>query len=671
MKKTACFLFIVIAFCILALPALIPSALAQQQVAQGAESGDTTGTDGNLVVCRRQQGNPNIVLCPSAEQGRGGAPGTQTSDQGDDFARMVFDGVWVLALILLVVLFRWNRNKKLLVKIPGEEKKNGEDEKDDEQPEPMATKKGVTLAIILFLTLGVSFLALLSFGSWTELVILLAAWTTIVMAHWPQTAAIWKTVKTFWQSGSAKPVVLEGKITFKDVGGLDEVIQELEEVVHLYKDVKDAESWDIRLPGGILLIGPAGCGKTLLAKAIAGAAGLKFFAYSAAEMGSSYVRSGAQDIKYAFANAVAEAPCVLFFDEIDALGRKRGYDTSGEFDHALTELLHEMDGVRGHRGVLVLAATNREDVIDEALLRPGRFDIKIVIPHPDVNGREHILKIHTAKKRLAADLNLRNFAERTPGFSGAALEQTTNEAARLARRRYEDEKKRRGALSAAVDAAKEFFVEPKREVTIADFEEAILRVQMGPARKLVMSEDEQRIVAWHEIGHAIVTAEKGLEILDKVTLMARNWALGMTESHSSENYLPSKSMLMAKIASLLGGRAAEEVFLTKDKITGGGGNDFEKAHELARRMVCEWGMGEHGPAVFHKLTPGFAGMQDISEHTAKKIDMEVSKLITASLADARKIIGDKKETANSLAELLIEKGVLHAAEITSVLKAAA
>ncbi len=666
MKKIACFLFVV--FFTLAEPALISSASAQEQ---GAESDAATGNEGDLIVCKRQHGNPNIVLCPQGREGQGSTPGTNTSGQVNGFAWLVFDGVWTLALICLFMLFRWNRNKKLLVKIPDKEKKGGEDGKDKEPPEPMVTKKAVTLALIFSLVLGVSLLVLLSSGSWTELFVLLGAWATIVFAHWPQTAEIWKAVKTLRQSGSAKPVVLEEKITFKDVGGLDEVIQELEEVVHLYKDVKEAESWDIRLPGGILLIGPAGCGKTLLAKAIAGAAGLKFFAYSAAEIGSSYVRSGAQDIKYAFTNAVAEAPCVLFFDEIDALGRKRGYDTSGEFDHALTELLHEMDGVRGHRGVLMLAATNREDVIDEALLRPGRFDIKIVIPHPDVNGREHILKIHTAKKRLHADVNLRNFAERTPGFSGAALEQITNEAARLARRRYEDEKKRRGALSVAVDAAKEFFLDPERVITIADFEEAILRVQVGPAKKLVMSENEQRIVAWHEIGHAIVTAEKGLEILDKVTLMPRNWALGMTESHSSENYLPSKPMLMAKIASLLGGRAAEEIFLSKDKVTAGGGNDFEKAHELARKMVAEWGMGELGPAVFHKLTPGLPGEHSVSEHTAQKIDQEVERLITASLADARKIIGDKKETANSLAEMLIEKGVLHAAEITSVLKAAA
>ena len=655
MRKTGFFAIVaVIAFLTLA-----PPFLGQEVTVQGQESSDTEGQE--TVTCTRQQSNPSVLICPPTSGAR------STSAGGDGFDWVVFQAVWISALIGLFIIFRWNRNNKLLVREPGKEKSE-KDEKDKEPPEPLMPKWRMTLVIILSMVLGVSFLITLSSGSWLEIAALLGVWIAIVLYHWPQVAEIWKSVKNAWHSSGAGPITLDMKTTFKDVGGLDDIIEELQEVVNFYKDTKEAEAWGIRPTSGILLVGPAGCGKTLIAAAVAGEANIKFLAYSAAEFGSSYVRSGSQDIKYAFANAAASTPCVIFIDEIDALGRKRGYDSSGEFDHALTELLHEMDGVRKRSGVLVLAATNREDILDEALLRPGRFDKKIVIPHPDVNGREQILKIHTAKKPLDHDVNLREFAERTPGFSGAALEQTTNEAAQLARRRFEEERKRRGAITAAVDAAKEFFAEPERIINKADFEEGILRVQLGPARKLVMNENERRIVAQHEIGHAIVTAEKGLEILDKVTLMPRNWALGLTESHSEESNLLSKHFLMARITSLLGGRAAEEVFLGKDRVTTGAGNDFEKAAELTRKMVCEWGMGELGPAVFHKLGSTFPGQNDISEHTAKKIDQEVEKIISKCLADAVKIVITHKETAGELAEQLIVKGVLHAKEITDTLK---
>lgn len=577
----------------------------------------------------------------------------ESSKNDSSFFLSAFHALWTLMLLALLLIFHWNSDKQQKVLTPGEKNKE----------KPNISEWQAAAAKLLYAGLTVAFGILLIGQYWWPAAVLLIATLVITLSHWATVMEIKKSPGT-----ATTHIITEETTTFDDVGGLGEIIEELREAISLYKNQKEAESWDIRPPNGMLLIGPPGCGKTLLARATAGEAGATFIAYSAAEIGNSYVRSGAQAIKDVFDDARAKNPAILFIDEIDALGRKRGYDTSGEFDHALAELLHQMDGIRRQSGLMILAATNREDMLDEALLRPGRFDKKIVLPHPDIVGREQILKVHTAKKRLAVEVNLKDIARKTAGFNGATLEQVANEAAQLARRRYEEEKKKRNAMDAVVESVRGLFVEPERAITMAEFEEAILRVQIGPARKMIMSEDDRKIVSLHEIGHAIVTAENDLEVLERVTLMPRNWALGMTLSYAEESYLPSKKLILAKITSLLGGRAAEEVF---NYITTGGGNDFEKAAELARRMVCEWGMGESGPALFSKLGPNTPfGPRPLSERTAAKIDEEVEKIISDCLKEARRIIEGKKAKVEHLAEMLREKGSLDAREIVDELKKA-
>lgn len=656
------FLLLAVVFGVTA-PLLAERVLAQQ--------GETAESDKkNTIQCLRQPQNPNVVLCPQNQTQSNDEVGVGSESDEWGFGWLIFHALWITALTLLYVIFRKHPDKKSRVRIPAKNasQEEGEEEQDDNKKEGSQEfpKWKVACTALLLLFLGFSLFVLLVSAQWWLMAGELTMLGFIIFSSWPRPIEFWRQ---FQSLGARAALVTDEKTTFKDVGGLQEVLEELHDVVSLYKDRKDAEFWDIRLPSGMIFVGPPGCGKTLLARALAGEANLKFFAYSAAEIGSSYVRSGSQDIKQIFANARASTPCVVFLDEIDALGRKRGYDTSGEFDHALAELLHEMDGIRRQSGTLVLAATNREDMIDDALLRPGRFDKKIVIPHPDVDGREHILKIHTAKKRLSPDVNLRAMADSTAGFNGAALEQLTNEAAQLARRRFEKEKKKRGVLGTVTGAVKDLVADPERIITAADFEEAKLRVQMGPARKLVMTDEERRVIAYHELGHAVVTAEYGLEILDKVTLMSRNWALGITESHVKENYLPPRRLLLARITTLLGGRAAEEVFLGEDSVTTGAGNDFEKAVELARKMVGEWGMGKLGPAVFHKFETAHPGLRVLSEHMASKIDAEVEEIITECLREAKRIIRERKVAIESLAETLLERLVLHAQEIIATLDA--
>lgn len=578
---------------------------------------------------------------------------------------MIFHGIWILILLALFYLLRSDKNRKVLIKTPAE-KKNGEDEKAKDEADLLAKWKFRWL-LTLFAFLILIFLLLLGNQFWWSALILVGSATLIILSRWETCVFFYKTLIPDGQMKvQTKAPGAKETTTFKDIGGLDDVIEKLGDIIVLHKDPEEAKPWDIRPVKGVLLTGPPGCGKTLLAKAIAGEANMYYLRYHADEIGDIYARSGAKAIKAIFTEARAHEPCLLFFDEIDALGRRRGYDVSGEFDHALTALLCEMDGFEKDSRILVIAATNREDILDEALIRPGRFDKKFLVPLPDVNGREHILKIHTAKKCLADEVNLREIVERTPGFSGADLGGIANEAAQLARKRYE-EKKRQNILTTAIGTANEPFVEP-RIVTNADFDEAILIIRMGPARKTAISEGERRIIACHEIGHAVVTAEKGLEILDKVTLMARNWALGITETHAQETQLPSKTLLLARITSLLGGRAAEEVFQGKENVTTSGGNDFERAAELARRMVCEWGMGKAGPTIFHRTGAHLAGLRILSEDTMQKIDQEVAAIISACLQEAQNIITVKKEEARHLTELLMEKSVLDAKEITAVLR---
>ena len=604
---------------------------------------------------------------PSQDYGVFEVPSSSSSRPGQDLTSgnwFIFHSIWIIVLVTLFMFFRSNRDRKLKVRMP-------DGKKEDEKEGKRFSKKQAVFVFVLGVVLAVSFIMLLTNASWLLAGGLLFALGAIVFSNWEACQDLFHS--SFSGNVSSHLVKDEEKITtFKDVGGLSEVIEEFSDVVSLYKNKEEAKAWGIRLPKGILLIGPPGCGKTLVARAVAGEAGLNFLDYSGAEIGSSYVRSGAGDIKGLFDNARSMQPCLIFFDEIDALGRKRGYDTSGEFDHATTELLHQMDGLRTKNSdILVLAATNREDILDEALLRPGRFDKKILVPPPDTDGRESILKIHTANKSLAHDVVLRELALKTPGFTGATLEQLTNEAAQLARHRFEEEKNKAGVVGKVMEAAQSvkdrIFGEPERVIVKHDFEEAILRVQMGPARKLIMSVEERKIVAYHEMGHAVVTVEKGIEILEKVTLMPRNWALGMTLSRSEETSLPSKETILARITSLLGGRAAEEIFLGRNRITTGGGNDFEKAEELARKMVSEWGMGKFGPTIFFKSGAGFFGSRPISEQTAAEIDGDVRMILSECLGEAKNIIVSRKEEVLKLAELLLTKNALDAKEITEVL----
>ncbi|MEK7090738.1 MAG: AAA family ATPase, partial [Patescibacteria group bacterium] len=523
----------------------------------------------------------------------------------------------------IVAIFRGSADLKLKVKSAKEKSREENQIFNDRQ---------IRILRMAYLYIVFSSIVLM-FVNWYVTLLFIGVGIAISAKYWWGALEVWRS----FQHGSldAKHVITGEKTTFSDVGGLEEIKGEIQDTIELYKDPKDAEEWDIRPAKGILLVGPPGNGKTLLARAIAGEAGLTFIEYSAAEVGNSYVRSGAQATKGIFDDAQAKKPALLFLDEIDALGRRRGYDVSGEYDHALTELLHQMDGIRRKHGVLVVAATNREDVLDEALVRPGRFDKKLLIPPPNADAREQIRTVHTKKKRLADDVNLHELAKKIAGFNGATIEQLTNEATQAARRRYNQIKKQQSPLGSVVDTVKEIFTGEKT-VTKADFENAILTVQLGPARKAIMSEKERKIVAVHEIGHAVVTAEKDLEILEKVMLMPRNWALGITVTASEDNNLPSRALICAKITSLFGGRAAEEVFLNPNEITTGAGNDLEKAEELARKMVSEWGMGELGPTVFLKPGVGVFSREYYSEYLKSQIDQAVQKIKTECYEDAKK-----------------------------------
>jgi len=439
------------------------------------------------------------------------------------------------------------------------------------------------------------------------------------------------------------------KITFKDVAGVDEAKEELREIIEFLREAQKFQKLGGRIPKGVLLVGPPGTGKTLLARAVAGEANVPFFSISGSDFVEMFVGVGASRVRDLFEQGKKNAPCIIFIDEIDAVGRHRGAGLGGghdEREQTLNQLLVEMDGFESNEGVILMAATNRPDVLDPALLRPGRFDRRVVVNRPDVRGREEILRVHTRKIPLSDDVDLSILARGTPGFSGADLANMVNEAALAAARQN------------------------RKAVLMYDFELAKDKVLMGVERKsLLLTEAEKKNTAYHEAGHALVAAKlPHSDPLHKVTIIPRGMALGLTmqlPTDDRHNYY--KNYLETQIAILMGGRLAEELFL--DVMSTGAGNDIERATDLARKMVCEWGMSELGPLTFGKkeeqifLGREIAQHRDYSEDTAIKIDQEVRKLVNSGYNTAKQILLDNKETLDRIAKALIEREVLDANEI--------
>jgi len=448
----------------------------------------------------------------------------------------------------------------------------------------------------------------------------------------------------------------QNKITFQDVAGVDEAKEELKEIIDFLKDPQKFQKLGGKIPKGVLLVGPPGTGKTLLAKAIAGEANVPFFSISGSDFVEMFVGVGASRVRDLFEQGKKHAPCIIFMDEIDAVGRHRGAGLGGghdEREQTLNQLLVEMDGFETNEGVILIAATNRPDVLDPALLRPGRFDRQVVVPRPDVKGREEILKVHSRRIPLATDVELKVLARGTPGFSGADLANLVNEAALLAARQN------------------------KKSVEMPDFENAKDKVMMGVERRsMIISEDEKRTIAYHEAGHTLVADFlPGTDPVHKVTIIPRGRALGLTQQlPTDDKYNYSKDYLVNRITILLGGRAAEEAVLGQQ--TTGAGDDLEKATEMARRMVCEWGMSEKlGPLTFGKneehifLGREFARHKDYSEDTAMLIDAEIRRIVTDCAAKARQILEENLERLHALARALLERESLDGEEIARILRA--
>jgi cell division protease FtsH len=442
------------------------------------------------------------------------------------------------------------------------------------------------------------------------------------------------------------------RVTFKDVAGVEEAKEELQEIIEFLKEPQKFQKLGGRIPKGVLMMGPPGTGKTLLARAIAGEANVPFFSISGSDFVEMFVGVGASRVRDLFEQGKKNAPCIIFIDEIDAVGRHRGAGLGGghdEREQTLNQLLVEMDGFESNDGVILIASTNRPDVLDPALLRPGRFDRRVVVSRPDVRGREGILKVHTRKIPLGEDVDISVIARGTPGFTGADLANLVNEAA-LNAARYN-----------------------KKLVAMPDFELAKDKVLMGAERKsMVISNEEKRITAYHEAGHTLV----GLKVpnadpVHKVTIIPRGMALGVTQQlPEGDRHNYSKEYLVGQIAILMGGRIAEEIFL--GSITTGASNDIERATELARAMVCEYGMSGLGPLTFGKkeeqifLGREIAQHRDFSEDTAIKIDQEVRKIISDQYERARKIIEENRDTMVRLSETLLERESLDGVQIRRI-----
>ncbi len=489
----------------------------------------------------------------------------------------------------------------------------------------------------------------------------------INMLPWLLLIGIWFVFMRRMQSGGNKGIFTfgksraklisdgHGKVTFADVAGADEAKVELQEVIEFLKEPGKFQKLGGKIPRGVLLLGPPGTGKTLLARAVAGEAGVPFFSISGADFVEMFVGVGASRVRDLFDQGKRNAPCIVFIDEIDAVGRHRGAGLGGghdEREQTLNQLLVEMDGFEQNMGVIIIAATNRPDVLDPALLRPGRFDRQIVVDRPDVRGREGILKVHTKKIPLAADVDVSVLAKGTPGLAGAELANLVNEAALLAARKN------------------------KSKVTMDDFEEAKDKVMMGVERKsMIISDKEKKITAYHESGHVLVAKMiPESDPVHKVTIIPRGRALGVTTYLPiDEKHTYSKDYLEAMIAYALGGRVAEKIIF--NQLTTGAGNDIERATALARKMVCEWGMSEKlGPLTYgSKEEEIFLGREitrhkDYSEKIAVEIDDEVKKIVNSSLERADKILKENIETLHRLANALLEREILDSDEIDIIIK---
>jgi len=494
-------------------------------------------------------------------------------------------------------------------------------------------------------------------SSWGNIVLNIIPWLLLI--------GVWVFFIRQMQSGQNKAlgfgrsrakVILENNptVTFNDVAGVEEAKQELQEVIEFLKEPRKFTRLGGRIPKGVLLLGPPGTGKTLMARAVAGEARVPFMSISGSNFVEMFVGVGASRVRDLFDQAKRNSPCIIFIDEIDAVGRLRGAGLGGghdEREQTLNQLLVEMDGFVVNEGIILMAATNRPDILDPALLRPGRFDRVVVLDRPDVRGRNGILKVHTRKKPLAEDVDLDILARGTPGFSGADLSNMVNEAALLAARRN------------------------KQNIAMVEFEDAKDKILMGVERKsLLISDDEKKLTAYHECGHVLVTKNlSGMDPIHKVTIIPRGMALGLTQALPiDERRTYSKTYCANQLAFMLGGRAAEKLML--GDLSTGAGNDIEKATKLARKMVCEWGMSDRlGPLTYgEKQEEIFLGREigmhrDFSDETAREIDEEIKKIIEEAGARAEAIVKKNMGQLKKLAEKLLEKEILSGDEIDDIL----
>ena len=487
-------------------------------------------------------------------------------------------------------------------------------------------------------------------GTWAPLILLAALW--FFMIRQMQTGG--NKALSFGKSRARLLSMQQKKVTFKDVAGVDEAKEELKEIIEFLREAQKFQKLGGRIPKGVLLVGPPGTGKTLLARAVAGEANVPFFSISGSDFVEMFVGVGASRVRDLFEQGKKNAPCIIFIDEIDAVGRHRGAGLGGghdEREQTLNQLLVEMDGFESNEGVILMAATNRPDVLDPALLRPGRFDRRVVVSRPDVRGREEILRVHTRKIPLSDDVDLTVLARGTPGFSGADLANMVNEAALAAARQN------------------------RKAVLMFDFELAKDKVLMGVERKsLLLSDEEKKVTAYHEAGHALVAVKlPHSDPLHKVTIIPRGMALGVTMQlpiDDKHNY--TKDYLETTIAIMMGGRIAEEMFL--NQMSTGAGNDIERATELARKMVCEFGMSDLGPLTFGKkeeqifLGREISQHRDYSEATAIKIDDEVRRIVQKGYDSAKNILAENNDALIRIALALREREVLDGNEIRMIIE---